>query len=56
MKNTKLSRGKINGLILGSLVGDALGVPVEFVPRQVLQKYPVTTMKEFGSHNQPKGT
>jgi ADP-ribosyl-[dinitrogen reductase] hydrolase len=44
------------GLIIGSLVGDALGVPVEFVPRQVLQKNPVIDMRQFGTHNQPKGT
>lgn len=47
---------KVNGLIIGSLVGDALGVPVEFNPRQVLRRNPVTDMREFGTHNQPKGT
>lgn len=47
---------KYEGLILGSIVGDALGVPVEFFPRQVLQREPVIGMREFGSHNQPRGT
>ena len=49
-------KGKIDGLILGSLVGDALGVPVEFAPRVVLEKEPVVDMRGFGVHNQPKGT
>ena len=46
----------INGSIWGLVVGDALGVPVEFKEREILRKHPVTDMMEYGSHYQPKGT
>ena len=46
----------IKGSIWGLVVGDALGVPVEFKKREVLRKHPVTDMMEYGSHHQPKGT
>lgn len=42
--------------IMGLCVGDALGVPVEFMERGKLTKKPVVDMCEFGSHNLPKGT
>lgn len=42
--------------IMGFVVGDALGVPVEFTHREKLKEEPVTYMREFGTHNQPKGT
>ena len=42
--------------IMGLIVGDALGVPVEFVNRKELQANPVTTMMGMGTHNQPVGT
>jgi len=44
-----------NGM-LGLIVGDALGVPVEFKNRQMLKVNPVTGMREYGSHMQPMGT
>jgi ADP-ribosylglycohydrolase len=44
------------GALWGALVGDALGVPVEFRNRFQLQAEPVTDMREFGSHHQPRGT
>lgn len=47
---------RILGGLWGSLVGDALGVPVEFRSRAEVQQNPVTDMREFGSHHQPKGT
>lgn len=43
-------------ILLSSAIGDALGVPVEFKPRAYLKENPVIDMREFGSHNQPKGT
>lgn len=46
----------IKAAIFGHAVGDALGVPVEFVTREKLEKSPVTDMLEFGTHNQSKGT
>lgn len=50
-KNRKLSDG-----IMGLAIGDALGVPVEFKSREELSRNPVTTMQEYGTHYQPKGT
>lgn len=45
----------LNGIV-GLIVGDSLGVPVEFSYREDLKKNPVTSMREYGTHNQPKGT
>lgn len=42
--------------IFGTAVGDAIGVPVEFSSRSERQNDPVTDMREYGTHNQPKGT
>lgn len=42
--------------ILGLTIGDAVGVPVEFQSRNVLDKSPVTDMQGFGTHHQPPGT
>ena len=42
--------------IFGVVVGDALGVPVEFTSRFERQADPVTDMREYGTHSQPKGT
>ncbi len=47
---------KLLGGILGLIVGDALGVPVEFMSREDLRQNPVSEMREFGTFNQPKGT
>lgn len=47
---------RIKGSIFGFFVGDALGVPVEFVGRNELKKNKVTKMLEYGTHNQPIGT
>jgi len=49
-------RERILGGLWGSLVGDALGVPVEFKDRATVQADPVTDMRGFGSHHQPAGT
>lgn len=45
----------IAGSIWGLIVGDALGVPVEFKSREYLKENPVTDMMAYGTHNQPKG-
>ncbi len=47
---------KIKDAFFGFAVGDALGVPVEFRSREDIAKNPVTDMREFGTHHQPKGT
>lgn len=44
------------GGLWGALVGDALGVPVEFQSRDQVQRDPVTDMRGFGTHRQPPGT
>ena len=44
------------GALWGSLVGDALGVPVEFLSREAVRQNPVTGMRGFGTHHQPPGT
>lgn len=49
-------RERLLGALWGSLAGDALGVPVEFRPRQSLSADPVTDMRGFGTHHQPAGT
>ncbi|MCU0392992.1 MAG: ADP-ribosylglycohydrolase family protein [Thermoflexibacter sp.] len=45
----------LNGLI-GLVVGDALGVPVEFKSRDYLKINPVRDMFGFGTYQQPAGT
>ena len=45
----------IDGLI-GFVVGDAMGVPLEFTPREELLKKPVTKMIGNGTYNLPAGT
>lgn len=47
---------RIKGSLFGFFVGDALGVPVEFINRDELKKNKVTNMLEYGTHNQPIGT
>lgn len=42
--------------LLGLAVGDALGVPAEFRSRGHLQRFPITGMTGYGSHNMPPGT
>jgi len=49
-------RERILGGLWGSLVGDALGVPVEFKERAIVQTDPVKDMRGYGSHKQPAGT
>jgi len=40
----------------GLIVGDALGVPVEFTSRAERKADPVTEMRAYGTHSQPAGT
>ena len=46
----------IKAAMLGVIVGDALGVPVEFMSRDALTACPVTDMRAYGTHDQPAGT
>lgn len=43
-------------VLFGVAIGDALGVPVEFTPRDVLVLKPVTDMIGYGTYNLPPGT
>lgn len=47
---------KIRGGIIGVAVGDALGVPFEFLSKEEMDKNPARDMVGYGSHNQPAGT
>ena len=46
----------VKASIYGFIIGDALGVPVEFLSRETLKDNPIKDMEEYGTHNQPKGT
>lgn len=64
MKSTHINRDKkeehnrhfAKDALLGVAVGDALGVPVEFVVREDLEIFPVKGMRGYGTHHQPPGT
>ena len=49
-------KNKLTDAVLGFVVGDALGVPVEFKSRFELDEKPVIDMRGFGTYNQPPGT
>ncbi len=51
-----LPKEKVPGGLWGAVVGDALGVPVEFMSRSALKADPVADMRGYGSHRQPRGT
>ena len=55
MMENKMNEKMIAG-ILGFAVGDALGVPVEFLSREELKRNPVKDMMGYGSHPVPDGT
>lgn len=47
---------RIKGGLVGAIIGDAMGVPVEFFTRNVLINKPVTDLVSGSSHMQPRGT
>ena len=47
---------RVLGGLWGGVVGDALGVPVEFRSRAAVRSNPVTDLRDHGTYNQPKGT
>ena len=47
---------KIKAVMIGHAVGDALGVPVEFVSREEVDANPVEDMEGFGTYPYPAGT
>ena len=42
--------------ILGVVVGDALGCPVQFESRETVARHPVTGMRGYGTFNLPAGS
>ena len=54
--NKIMFKPKLSHAIIGLAIGDALGVPVEFMSRDYLKVNPVLGMLEYGTHMQPKGT
>ena len=46
----------VKAMMIGSAVGDALGVPVEFMSREELALRPVEGMQGGGTHGEPLGT
>jgi len=50
-----LPRDRLLGALVGLVVGDALGVPVEFGARSERDRDPVQGMRSFGTHLQPVG-
>jgi ADP-ribosyl-[dinitrogen reductase] hydrolase len=51
-----IMKNRIFGGLFGHAVGDALGVPVEFLERGELKANQVTDMTGWGTHHQPPGT
>jgi len=47
---------QVHAAFIGLAVGDALGVPVEFLSREYLRLNPITEMIGYGTHSQPAGT
>lgn len=53
---TNKIQDKILGGLWGAIIGDALGVPVEFVRRENVRKNPITGMRGYGTFNLPPGS
>ena len=54
-KTNKENNPWVNG-IMGVVVGDALGMPVQFLTREEVQANPITGMRGYGTYNMPIGT
>lgn len=51
-----MDRDQIIGGFIGVIIGDALGLPVQFAPRSERVKRPVTGMEGWGAFNMPPGS
>lgn len=51
-----MEKDKVFGGLFGVCIGDALGVPVEFIERYELKENPIVDMVGYGQYNQPRGT
>lgn len=47
---------RVSGGLFGVVVGDALGLPIQFEARETVRKHPVTGMQGFGAFNLPVGS
>ncbi len=55
LKNTDM-KSKIYSGVIGHAIGDALGVPAEFMSRNQLLSHPICDMEGYGTHRMPAGT
>ena len=51
-----LESAKALGGLWGAIIGDALGVPVEFKSREQVRRNPITGMRGYGTFNLPPGS
>jgi len=51
-----ITMNQYKSALMGLIVADALGVPVEFNSRDSLRQNPVNSMRAYGTHQQPVGT
>lgn len=56
MKKKEMNYETISSGLIGFAIGDALGVPVEFIDRESLTRRTIKDMIGFGSHHVPEGT
>ena len=52
----EISKRIIESGIYGLAIGDALGVPYEFISREKIAEFPCLTMMAGGTHEKPAGT
>jgi ADP-ribosyl-[dinitrogen reductase] hydrolase len=55
-QSTTMQPTIIHSALFGIAIGDALGVPVEMIPRTTLDAQPVQDMLGYKEHNKPPGT
>ena len=55
-KNNNRAANHSKNLLLGVAIGDAIGVPIEFMSRPHLDANPMTDITGWGTHEQPPGT
>ena len=57
MKSREVNRmNRWKSAIMGVVVGDALGCPVQFESRETVARHPVTGMRGYGTFNLPAGS
>lgn len=53
---SNISLDRVKGFFMGLAVGDALGIPVEFISRKKLAENPVKDLRSGGTYEKPAGT